>query len=81
MNYRFVGNSLTNCATLLGNYLGKEKDNENYDYFIVDFNRKFVLYNTEVPCITFTFCIACVPRHMVKLIHLTICLCTVSSIT
>lgn len=81
MNYRFVGNFLTNCATLLGNNLGKEIDNEIMIYFIVDFNRKFVLYNMEVPCITLNFCIACVPRHMVKLIHLTICLCTVSSIT
>lgn len=77
MNYRFVGNFLINCVIFLGNNLGKEKDNENYDYFIVDFNRKFVLYNTEVFCIIFIFCIVCVFRYMVKLIYLIICLCIV----
>lgn len=40
MTYRFVGNSLTHCTTLLGNNFGKGKDYEIIIDFIVDFNRK-----------------------------------------
>lgn len=55
MTYRFVGNLLTHCATLLDNNLGKEKDYEIIIDFIVDFNRKYVAYNIEVPHITLNF--------------------------
>lgn len=47
--------SLTHCATLLDNNLGKEKDYEIIIDFIVDFNRKYVAYNIEVPHITLSF--------------------------